>query len=1035
MNARRTMRIRLGQIAALCAAVTLIAVAMLPAATGDTIADRELGEPDFLHSAAVNVNGVSTSTGNGYGLSGPTALAVDSGGHLYVADTANNRVLGWHDEAALATGQSADLVVGQVDLYSVGSGGGPAGLSSPTGVAVDSNGNLYVSDSGNNRVLEFNAPYAACGGVLPCTAGPANLVFGQLNSFYGGGCNFGGFIVGASADSLCAPQGIAVDSHDNLYIADEDNNRVLEYNTPLSVTAVAGSGDNTADFVFGQGASGTNFNTSASSCPAVSTTSLCMPFGVAVDNGGNVWISDTGENRVLVYNQTGNPPTNATADAGLGVTSPGSSSSCISNGQNGICNPYQLAFDASNDLYVGGRTDRVLEFTTPITNDQNAIAVFGQPNFTSIDTSCGPANVLCSAEGVAIDGSGNLLVGDTSGNRVMEFTTPLQSENQSASLVLGQGMFNHTGANTAVPEFLALPIQIAIDQTSSPVHLYVADSFNHRILGWNNVATFTDGAAADLVIGQPDFFSNAANEGGGSTSSTTKSLADPQSVAVDSNHNLYVADSANNRVLEFANPFAGCTGLPCVDSSAASVVIGLQGTSTADCAGSPSATTLCGPGSVGIDSHNNLYVADTHDNRVLEFLVPLSSDEAASVVWGQAGSFTTTDQNNPSDTPTANNLFYPDGLALDADNNLYVSDEQNNRVLEFNETANPANNTTANTVFGQSSFTANGGGGGTTGLVEPRGVAVDPSGNLYIVDWGNSRVLEYNAPATTNTTPSRVFGQADDLSGSRCNFDGSAPDAATLCSPQGVAVDGLGDVAIGDTLNNRVLWYDKPLATMPTATATPTSTASTPTATATATATKTATATATATSTSATPTATATRTRTATATATSTRSATATATPTQGLGTPTVTPTVTRTVTPTPTITVTPSPGGTPAPSPTPSATPVPGALLKISPKSLKFKDVLVGTTSKAKEVTIKNVSSKKSKISISVSEQTSLPFAVSGECDKALEPGQSCKVSVTYHPMDTVEIHGDLIISDDAKGEPQLVSLSGTGKTGKTPK
>jgi NHL repeat len=300
-------------------------------------------------------------------------------------------------------------------------------------------------------------------------------------------------------------------------------------------------------------------------------------------------------------------------------------------------------FDASNDLYVGGRTDRVLEFATPITNDQNAIAIFGQASFTSNDTSCGPANVLCSSEGVAVDGSGNLLVGDTSGNRIMEFTTPLQTENQSAALALGQGLFNHIAANTAVPEFLALPIQIAIDQSSSPVHLYVADSFNNRVLGWNNVATFTDGAAADLVIGQPDFFSNAANEGGGSTTSTTKSLADPQSVAVDSNHNLYVADGGNNRVLEFANPFVGCGSLPCVNSSAATVVIGLQGTSTANCSGSPSATTLCGPGSVAIDSNNNLYVADTHDNRALEFLAPLSSDEAASVVWGQAGSFTTTD--------------------------------------------------------------------------------------------------------------------------------------------------------------------------------------------------------------------------------------------------------------------------------------------------------------------------------------------------------------------------------------------------------
>jgi sugar lactone lactonase YvrE len=793
--------------------------------------------------------------------------------------------------------------------------------------------------------------------------------------------------------------GIAVDSHDNLYIADEENNRVLEFNTPLSVTAVAGSGDNTADFVFGQGASGTDFNTSAGSCPAVSATTLCMPFGVAVDSNGNVYVSDTLENRVVVYNQTGTQPANATADEALGVTSPSNGSSCIINGQNGICNPYQLAFDASNDLFVGGRTDRVLEFTTPITNDQNAVAVFGQPNFTSIDTSCGPANVLCSSEGVAIDGSGNLLVGDTSGNRIMEFTTPLQSENQSASIVLGQGLFNHTGANTAVPEFFALPIQIAIDRTSSPVHLYVADSFNNRVLGWNNAATFTDGAAADLVIGQPDFFSNAANEGGGSTSSTTHSLGNPVSVAVDSNHNLYVADGGNNRVLEFANPFAGCGSLPCVDSTAATVVIGLQGTSTASCSGSPSATTLCGPGSVAIDSNNNLYVADTHDNRVLEFLAPLSSDEAASVVWGQANSFTTTDQNNPSDTPTGTNLFFSDGLALDASNNLYISDEQNNRVLEFNETANPANNTTANTVFGQGSFTANGGGGGTTGLAEPRGVTVDTSGNLYIVDWGNSRVLQYNAPATSNTTPSRVLGQADDLSGSRCNFDGSAPDAATLCSPQGVAADGLGDLAISDTLNNRVLWYDKPLAATPTATATPTPAAT------------------------ATPTATAT----ATMTATPTRTATSTST-----GRPTPTATATATQTSTKTATMTPTRTPTPTPTPTPTSTPN----ILISTTTLDFPGTTtVGKTSKPKSLKLKNGGNKKTGAILDITSETvsSDLFAIKkSRTDKNLKPGKSCKMSVTFKPPDTMTHTGVLTIFDNAGSGSQTVQLSGTGKAAK---
>jgi hypothetical protein len=74
--------------------------------------------------------------------------------------------------------------------------------------------------------------------VFPCSVGPANIVFGQRNDFHAGGCNFGATVEGASADSLCVPEGIAVDSHDNLYIADQQNNRVLEFNTPLTVTPV-----------------------------------------------------------------------------------------------------------------------------------------------------------------------------------------------------------------------------------------------------------------------------------------------------------------------------------------------------------------------------------------------------------------------------------------------------------------------------------------------------------------------------------------------------------------------------------------------------------------------------------------------------------------------------------------------------------------------------------------------------------------------------------------------------------------------------
>lgn len=195
-----------------------------------------------------------------------------------------------------------------------------------------------------------------------------------------------------------------------------------------------------------------------------------------------------------------------------------------------------------------------------------------------------------------------------------------------------------------------------------------------------------------------------------------------------------------------------------------------------------------------------------------------------------------------------------------------------------------------------------------------------------------------------------------------------------------------------------------------TRTATPTATA-TKTATPTATATKTATATATATG------------GTPTATATATKTATPTATATSTTGTPTATATATATATTTASATA------------TPTATPTPvDAKLKISPKSLNFgKSTVVDAVSKPKTVTIKNGSSKKSAIAVSITgESATPPFAVSNACSTMLEPGKSCKISVTFTPPSTTEQTGELTINDDETGAPQHVPLSGTGKAPK---
>jgi DNA-binding beta-propeller fold protein YncE len=360
---------------------------------------------------------------------------------------------------------------------------------------------------------------------------------------------------------------------------------------------------------------------------------------------------------------------------------------------------------------------------------------------------------------------------------------PLNIGNGTASAILGQPNFNgSTCDNPALTsrQRLCHPVGVAVDANSG--RLFVADGDNNRVLIWPSAQAFTTGQAASVVIGKPNF---TINKICGQTNAG--SLCDVNDLIVDTQGNLFVADTDGDRVLEFKPPFSNGMG--------ASLVIGQSGFDSSTCASG--STHLCTPRSIAIDNHGNLFVVDSDNNRVLRFNAPLSSGEAASLVIGQSNF--SKNLCNRGGSASASNLCTPKGITFDKAGNLYVADADNNRVLLF---LNPLkSDAAANRVFGQPNFTGTACSTGAGGLCGPHRLRVSRNGQLLVSDSDNNRVLEYSTPLSSSIA-NFVFGKP--------NFTGNTPTggATGLAGPQGIAVDNHGNLYLTDEDNNRVLRYD-----------------------------------------------------------------------------------------------------------------------------------------------------------------------------------------------------------------------------------
>ncbi|MFA5414209.1 MAG: PKD domain-containing protein [Methanoregula sp.] len=550
------------------------------------------------------------------------------------------------------------------------------------------------------------------------------------------------------------PNGVAIDSSGNVYVADTNNNRIQKFSSTgafLSKWGSEGSGDgqfsNPHDIAIDSGDNVYVADTSNDRIQKFSSTGSFLgkwgsfgsgdgqfyyPQGVAIDSGGNVYVADTSNKRIQKFSSTG------TFLAKWGTQGSG-------DGQ--FVYPLGISIDFSGNVYIVD------------------VAINRVQKFSSTGTFLAKWGSLGEGDGqfaypfdITADTLDNVYVTDTQNNRIQKFTSTGTFLSKWGSKGSDDGQFNY-------------PQGIATDTNGN---VYVADSDNNKIQKFSSTGTFLTTWGGYSGDGQFYF---------------------PTGVAVDSSDNIYVADHYNHRIQKFSSTgaflgkwgsygttdgqFNRPTGVT-VDSLGSVYVLNYWdpriqkfGSTGNFLAKWGSEGSVDGQFSYPIgltgDGLGNVYVADTDNHRIQKF----SSTGTFLAKWGSYGS-------------EDGQFKYPGGVATDSSGNIYVTDSSNNRIQKFS----------SNGIF----LGKWGSLGSSDGQFDyPKGIAVDSAGNVYVTDSSNNRIQKFSSNGI-------FLGKWGSLGSSDGQFN----------YPEGIAVDSSGNVYVTDS-NHRIQKFSPPAVITPVA--------------------------------------------------------------------------------------------------------------------------------------------------------------------------------------------------------------------------